>query len=51
MDEQDREVRYDIWCQKCKYHDLDEHDDPCDECMTEFTNYASEKPIMFKEKD
>lgn len=46
----EKEVRFDIYCQKCKHHDEPETEDPCDYCMSEPSNWGSEKPIMFKEK-
>lgn len=48
-DENMKEVRYDIYCKTCKYHDLPETDDPCDECMCEPMVWGSEKPYMYKE--
>lgn len=48
-DDNMKEVRYDIYCERCKYHDLPETDDPCDECMKEPMNWGSEKPCMYSE--
>lgn len=47
-----KEVRYDLYCTRCKYWDKnDEYKEPCDECMDSPTNYATDRPINFKEKE
>lgn len=46
----DKEVYFDEWCPKCKYHDTDESEDPCDTCLEYPSNVNSHKPIEFKEK-
>ena len=46
----DREVRFDIWCPKCKNKDTKEEDDPCRECLTYPMNQQSEKPVKWEEK-
>lgn len=52
MDETtEMEVRFDIYCQKCKYGPLDEHKDPCNDCLDRPSNVNSRKPIRFKEKE
>lgn len=33
MDENLKEVRFDIYCGKCKYSARDEAKDPCNECL------------------
>lgn len=48
-DDNMREVRFDIYCAKCKYRNLPETDDPCDECMSEPMVWGSEKPCMYSE--
>lgn len=44
-----KEVRFDLYCHKCKYHEIPEHEDPCDICLTETTNLHSEKPVCYEE--
>lgn len=44
-----KEVRFDIWCPKCKYEDTVETDDPCNECLAKSDNEDSTKPIFFKD--
>lgn len=46
----DREVRFDIWCDKCKHKDTPESEDPCDECLGYPSNTQSEKPVKWEEK-
>ena len=51
MDERYREVRFDAYCEKCKYKDKSEEESPCDVCLDNPLNLYSEKPINFKEKE
>lgn len=44
-----KEVRFDLYCHKCKYEDLPATEDPCDICLTETTNLHSEKPVCYEE--
>lgn len=44
-----KEVRYDEYCKKCVYEDLDESQDPCDDCLNEPFNIDSRKPVCYKE--
>lgn len=45
-----KEVRYDIYCEKCKYFKLEDWEDPCNDCLNQPWNVYSRKPIYFKEK-
>lgn len=45
-----KEVRFDIWCEKCEFKDLPETEDPCDHCLEDAWNEDSTKPTLFKEK-
>lgn len=45
-----KEVRYDEYCKKCMYEDLDESQDPCDDCLNEPSNTDSHKPVCYKER-
>lgn len=49
MDNREVEVRFDIWCAKCIYKDLEETKDPCNECLDHPANDNSTKPRFFKE--
>ena len=46
-----KEVRFDIHCKKCKYSKLNESLDPCNECLETGMNEETEKPAYFKERD
>lgn len=45
-----KEVRFDEYCQKCEHEDVDEAEDPCDECLSNPANAYSCKPVNFEEK-
>lgn len=47
----EKEVFFDEYCNKCKFWDKQESEDPCHECLNNFTNTYSHKPVMFKPKD
>ena len=49
MEIRDQEVRFDIYCSKCKYKVLDEKQDPCNECLAMPMNEDTQKPVFFKE--
>ena len=49
MSENLKEVRFDIYCKKCKYKDKPENEDPCWDCLVETVNQNSHKPVYFKE--
>ena len=51
MEIKNKIVRFDKYCPKCEYNDLDEGKDPCNECLYSPANQNSQKPINFKEKD
>lgn len=44
-----KEVRFDLYCHKCKNYVIPEEEDPCDICLTETTNLYSEKPVCYEE--
>lgn len=50
MEYKSKEVRYDLYCPKCKYKNVAENQEPCWECLTEFVNENSQKPLMFEER-
>ena len=47
----DREVRFDIWCQRCKHYQTPEEKEPCDECLEYPYNTQSSKPVKWEDKD
>ena len=48
-DRYEKEVRFDLYCEKCKYWSTDEKNEPCSECLEQTLNDASEKPVKFEE--
>lgn len=40
-------VRFDIYCNMCKYKNLNEGKDPCNECLNNPANLHSRKPVKF----
>jgi len=45
-----KEVRFDLWCKKCKHRRKKENEDPCWECLDEPMNENSHKPLYFEEE-
>lgn len=50
MEDVYKEVYFNLYCKNCKYKDLKESDDPCDECLNEPVNLYSHKPVKWEEK-
>lgn len=46
-----KEVYFHKYCPKCKYKDVEEIKDPCNECLGEPYNLYSHKPVKFKENN
>lgn len=44
----DKEVYFNQYCSTCKYKDLLESEDPCDECLEYPVNTDSHKPVNYK---
>lgn len=44
-------VNFRLYCPKCKYYDLKQDEEPCNECLENPTNQYSTKPVMYKEKE
>lgn len=49
METRTKEVRFDKYCRICKHRNVNETDDPCNECLTTGFNIDSRKPIKFEE--
>ena len=43
-----KEVNYHTYCRLCKHSKLKDYESPCNECMEEFTNFASHVPVYFE---
>lgn len=48
MEDNMKEVRYDKYCNRCKY-DSTEKGEPCNECLEVFAREGTEKPLNFEE--
>lgn len=46
-----KEVIFGDYCKKCQFKDKTEHEEPCDECISNAVNLWSHKPIKFKEAE
>lgn len=44
-------IDFGVYCQKCKYFDRAENEDPCWDCLTLPVNEDSHKPTEFVEKE
>lgn len=45
-------VAFEKYCKDCKHYDKkNEHKEPCEECLDEPINYATEKPVKFEKKE
>ena len=51
MDNIYKEVYFNQYCKTCKYKNLKESEEPCDECLSNPINEYSHKPINYKEKE
>ena len=45
-----KEVYFSQYCLKCKHGDLEETEEPCNECLTHPWNENSHKPVYFEEE-
>ena len=48
MNEQYKIVFYHLYCDSCKYYELKDSEEPCNECLSNPTNLYSHKPIMYE---
>lgn len=51
MEENLKEVRYDLYCPTCLYQNNAEDEEPCHDCLNEPSRYFSHKPYRWKEKE
>lgn len=49
VDDTYKEVYFGEYCATCKHKDLEEVDEPCDECLNEPVNLYSHKPVCYEE--
>lgn len=46
-----KEIRYDLFCDRCKHHSTVDTDKPCNECLTECVRMGSIIPVNFEEEE
>ena len=51
MDDEYKIVDFGKYCKSCKHADKSELEDPCFECMDEFINLHSDRPVKWEESD
>ena len=51
MDNDYQECNFETYCKTCKYKDIKEVEDPCNECLDEPMNLYTDKPVKYKEKE
>lgn len=51
MEYEYKEVYFDKYCKTCKYANVDDVKDPCNECLGEPANMHSHKPVNYKEDE
>lgn len=44
-----KEVFFNEYCDKCEFKDVDQGENPCNECLDNPSNLYSHKPVNFKE--
>lgn len=50
MEENYKIVDFQKYCATCKHKDVEETEDPCNECLTEPARPYSQKPVNWEEK-
>lgn len=45
-----KEVDFAKYCKTCKFSELPEYEDPCDDCLMYPVNENSHKPVKWEEK-
>lgn len=50
MDDEYREVDFHKYCKTCKYEKRVESEEPCNQCLENFINLHSQKPVRWEEK-
>ena len=44
-------VSFEKFCPLCEYEKLEDHKDPCNECLENPVNYETHQPVNFKLKE
>ena len=51
MEYPNKEVRFDLYCDRCKYKEKDDYGEPCFSCLDEPVREYSHRPINWKERE
>ena len=51
MEQQLKEVYFNVYCPQCKHNDTDENEPPCNECLEIPGREYSHKPEYFEPKE
>ena len=51
MDDNFKEVYFDLYCKTCKHKESKETEYPCDECLDNPINLYSHKPVKWEDKN
>ena len=46
-----KEVYFHEYCKKCRHQKVKDTEAPCDECLSEPTNWNTHKPVNYEEKE
>ena len=47
----EKEVYFHEYCNKCKYRNAPEYEDPCHECLHHAMNANSHKPVRYEKEE
>jgi hypothetical protein len=50
MENDYKEVYFDLYCKNCKHKKVRERDEPCAECLDNPVNLYSRKPVKYEQK-
>lgn len=51
MEYPNKEVRFDLYCDRCEYKEKDDYEEPCFSCLDEPVREYSHRPINWKERE
>ena len=46
-----KDVNFKHYCAECKYSELKEFEDPCNDCLENGVRNGTEKPLYFEKKE
>lgn len=51
MEQIEKEVYFNKYCESCKHFKIPDTDDPCNDCLDNPSNTYSHKPVNWEEKE